>query len=81
MQLMSSELAFGRALDQRCSTLVRRLRSIVCLLLPSLVAQSGGTRRKVSLALALLGAPRVVWLDEPTTGMDPVRRPASRHRR
>ncbi|XP_049879366.1 cholesterol transporter ABCA5-like isoform X2 [Pectinophora gossypiella] len=32
---------------------------------------SGGTRRKLSFALAMVGAPRVVLLDEPSTGMDP----------
>lgn len=32
---------------------------------------SGGTRRKLSYALAMLGAPSVVLLDEPSTGMDP----------
>uniref|UniRef100_A0A182IZM7 ABC transporter domain-containing protein n=1 Tax=Anopheles atroparvus TaxID=41427 RepID=A0A182IZM7_ANOAO len=34
-------------------------------------AYSGGNRRKLSTALALLGDPAVVYLDEPTTGMDP----------
>ncbi|XP_045490404.1 cholesterol transporter ABCA5 isoform X1 [Pieris rapae] len=32
---------------------------------------SGGTRRKLSFALAMVGCPRVVLLDEPSTGMDP----------
>lgn len=32
---------------------------------------SGGTRRKLSFALAMVGSPRVVLLDEPSTGMDP----------
>lgn len=32
---------------------------------------SGGTKRKLSTSLALLGNPSVVYLDEPTTGMDP----------
>uniref|UniRef100_A0A182PES6 ABC transporter domain-containing protein n=1 Tax=Anopheles epiroticus TaxID=199890 RepID=A0A182PES6_9DIPT len=34
-------------------------------------AYSGGNKRKLSTALALLGNPAVVYLDEPTTGMDP----------
>ncbi|KAM9515993.1 phospholipid-transporting ATPase ABCA7 isoform 2-T2 [Guaruba guarouba] len=32
---------------------------------------SGGNKRKLSTAIALLGSPPVVFLDEPTTGMDP----------
>ncbi|XP_074834153.1 phospholipid-transporting ATPase ABCA7 isoform X2 [Carettochelys insculpta] len=32
---------------------------------------SGGNKRKLSTAIALLGAPPVIFLDEPTTGMDP----------
>ncbi|CAL1285567.1 unnamed protein product [Larinioides sclopetarius] len=35
---------------------------------------SGGNKRKLSTAIALLGAPRVIFLDEPTTGMDPYTR-------
>ncbi|XP_058116459.1 phospholipid-transporting ATPase ABCA3-like [Anopheles ziemanni] len=34
-------------------------------------AYSGGNKRKLSTALALMGDPAVVYLDEPTTGMDP----------
>ncbi|XP_058837017.1 phospholipid-transporting ATPase ABCA3-like [Topomyia yanbarensis] len=32
---------------------------------------SGGNKRKLSTALALMGNPSVIYLDEPTTGMDP----------
>ncbi|CAI9112245.1 OLC1v1012664C1 [Oldenlandia corymbosa var. corymbosa] len=35
---------------------------------------SGGTRRRLSLAIALIGDPKLVILDEPTTGMDPISR-------
>jgi ABC-type Na+ transport system ATPase subunit NatA len=31
---------------------------------------SGGTKRKLSYAIAMLGAPRVVLLDEPSTGLN-----------
>lgn len=38
---------------------------------------SGGQRRKLSVAIAFLGSPGVVVLDEPTSGMDPASRRAT----
>ncbi|QHC66453.1 ATP-binding cassette domain-containing protein [Rathayibacter sp. VKM Ac-2759] len=32
---------------------------------------SGGMRRRLDIAMSLIGAPAVVFLDEPTTGLDP----------
>lgn len=34
-------------------------------------AYSGGMRRKLDLAMTLVGTPRIIFLDEPTTGLDP----------
>ena len=35
---------------------------------------SGGMRRRLDLAMSLIARPRVIFLDEPTTGLDPASR-------
>ena len=35
---------------------------------------SGGNKRKLCVAMCLMGAPKIQFLDEPTTGVDPVAR-------
>jgi ABC-2 type transport system ATP-binding protein len=32
---------------------------------------SGGMRRRLDIAMSLIGKPQVIFLDEPTTGLDP----------
>ncbi len=47
-------------LDEKLDTRISRL--------------SGGQQRRVDLALGLIGAPELIFLDEPTTGFDPAAR-------
>lgn len=58
------QLSTRLGIDEFESTLVRRL--------------SGGQRQRLALALAIIGRPDLVFLDEPTAGMDPAIRRAVR---
>lgn len=35
---------------------------------------SGGMKRRLSMVISTIGEPRIIFMDEPTTGMDPVNR-------
>ena len=35
---------------------------------------SGGQKRKLSVGIALIGDPKIIFLDEPTAGVDPYSR-------
>ena len=35
---------------------------------------SGGMKRRLSVAISSIGSPSIIFMDEPTTGMDPITR-------
>jgi ABC-type multidrug transport system ATPase subunit len=37
-------------------------------------ALSGGMKRRLSVAIALVSDPKIIYLDEPSTGLDPENR-------
>src|SRR5204863_1679341 len=60
----------GRALRERVDALLRTLGLTEAA--GRLVSTySGGMARRLDIALALVHGPRVLFLDEPTTGLDP----------
>jgi ABC-2 type transport system ATP-binding protein len=61
------ERAEGR---RRIAELLDRLDLIESARKPA-VTYSGGMRRRLDLAMTLVGDPRIIFLDEPTTGLDP----------
>ncbi|WP_327155980.1 ATP-binding cassette domain-containing protein [Streptomyces tubercidicus] len=55
---------------RRATELLRRFELTEAVTKP-VVTFSGGMRRKLDLAMTLVGNPRIIFLDEPTTGLDP----------
>ncbi|XP_032690164.1 phospholipid-transporting ATPase ABCA1-like isoform X2 [Odontomachus brunneus] len=52
---------------------INRLNLTACMSQPS-DTYSGGNKRRLNIAMALIGNPTLVLLDEPTTGVDPAAR-------
>ena len=71
LQLMADLRHLGRAAGRRrVAELLDRFELTDAARKP-LSAYSGGMRRRLDLAMTLVGAPRLIFLDEPTTGLDP----------
>ena len=71
LRLMSDLCHLGRiAGPRRVAELLERFDLLDAANKP-LSAYSGGMRRRLDLAMTLVGSPRIIFLDEPTTGLDP----------
>jgi ABC-2 type transport system ATP-binding protein len=71
LQLMADLNHLGRATGRaRVAELLERFGLVEAAGRP-VSTYSGGMRRRLDLAMTLVGSPRVIFLDEPTTGLDP----------
>jgi len=71
LQLMADLNHLGRAVGKaRVRELLERFDLLDAAARP-VSTYSGGMRRRLDLAMTLVGSPRVIFLDEPTTGLDP----------
>jgi ABC-2 type transport system ATP-binding protein len=71
LQLMADLNHLGRGAGRaRVAELLDRVGLVDAAAKPA-STYSGGMRRRLDLAMTLVGSPRVIFLDEPTTGLDP----------
>jgi ABC-2 type transport system ATP-binding protein len=69
--LMADLLHLGRADGRRRAAELLERFDLVDAARKMVSTYSGGMRRRLDLAMTLVGEPRVIFLDEPTTGLDP----------
>ncbi|MFC4015105.1 ATP-binding cassette domain-containing protein [Nonomuraea purpurea] len=71
LRLMADLLHLGRSRGrERSRELLERLDLTDAAHKPA-VTYSGGMRRRLDLAMTMVGTPKLIFLDEPTTGLDP----------
>jgi ABC-2 type transport system ATP-binding protein len=71
LQLMADLRHLGREAGQRRVTELLEQFDLTDAADKLLSTYSGGMRRRLDLAMTLVGRPQVIFLDEPTTGLDP----------
>ncbi|MEV4621516.1 ATP-binding cassette domain-containing protein [Asanoa sp. NPDC049573] len=71
LQLMADLLHLGKAAGRRRVAELLERFDLVDAAKRMAVTYSGGMRRRLDLAMTLVGRPKVIFLDEPTTGLDP----------
>ncbi len=71
LRLMADLRHLGREAGQRKVTELLEQFDLTDAADKPLSVYSGGMRRRLDLAMTLVGNPRVIFLDEPTTGLDP----------
>ena len=71
LQLMADLRHLGKAAGRRrVDELLQRFDLVEAARKP-VATYSGGMRRRLDLAMTLIGDPRIIFLDEPTAGLDP----------
>ena len=75
LELVARLSGLGSSAANRADDLVARL-DLVEIADRRVGALSGGSRRRIDLAVSIVAAPSVLFLDEPTTGLDPIARAA-----
>lgn len=71
LRLMADLLHLGRSRGrERARELLERFDLTDAARKPA-ITYSGGMRRRLDLAMTMVGTPKLIFLDEPTTGLDP----------
>ena len=71
LRLMTDLHHLGRSAGQRRVTELLERFELTDAAAKPVSTYSGGMRRRLDLAMTLVGTPRLIFLDEPTTGLDP----------